>query len=178
MADETVENEQFQPKRRRRHAMGGDLRGPDLKEIVGQNSYQLRHKLDLTQETMARKLGVTASFLGGVERGQQNMTLDSLSNLALAYGVDAHALVCGAEHGHAKEDGLTLDVLARYLEGVTTRVQELLIHLGPVKVNRGVIASLVAALFDVAGADTQPQVGKKNNRPRAKRRRDEFSLEP
>lgn len=168
MADDTVDDEQPQPTRRR-HAMGGDLRGPDLRKVVGENSYQLRHKLDLTQQAMAKKLGVTASFLGGVERGQQNITLDSLSNLAAVYGVDVHALVCDEGHGSAK--GLTLDVLARYVDAANLRVQDLLLRFGPVEVNRGVIASVIAALFEVAAEDHQPDVAERGNRPRAKQRK-------
>lgn len=167
MAEDAPETEQFQPARRR-HAMGGGLRGPDLRKVVGENSYQLRHKLDLTQQAMAEKLGVTASFLGSVERGQQNITLDSLSNLAAVYGVDVQELVCGAQHGSAK--GLTLDVLARYADAANLRVQDLLLRFGPVEVNRGVIASVIAALFEVAAEDHQPDVAERGNRPRAKRR--------
>jgi len=153
MRDRSTDEQQPKAKRRRKHAMGGELRGPDLKAVVGKNSYRIRHELDVTQETMAQRLGVTASFLGGVERGRQNITLDSLSNLAAAYGVDAHTLVCGAEYGIAQGDGLTLDVLARYVEAVNTRVQELLLRRGPVPVDRASIASLIAALFEAATGD-------------------------
>ena len=145
------------PKRWRRHAMGGELRGPDLKAMVGKNTYRIRHELDVTQETMAQRLGVSASFLGGVERGQQNITLDSLSNLAAAYGVDAHALLCGTGYGVAEDGGLTLDVLARYVEAANARLQDLLLRHGPIPVGRATVASLVAALFEVAGTTEKHQ---------------------
>lgn len=150
MSDGSAGDQQPRPRRRRKHAMGGELRGPDLKTIVGKNSYRIRHELDVTQEVMAQRLGVTASFLGGVERGKQNITLDSLSNLAAAYGVDAHTLVCGAEYGVAKAEGLTLDVLARYIDAVNVRVQELLLRHGPIPIDRAAIASVIAALFEAA----------------------------
>lgn len=152
MSDGSVDDQQPKPKRRRKHAMGGELRGPDLKTVVGKNSYRIRHELDVTQEVMAQRLGVTASFLGGVERGKQNITLDSLSNLAAAYGVDAHTLVCGAEYGVAKDDGLTLDVLARYVDALNTRVQELLLRHGPIPVGRATVASILAAFFETAAS--------------------------
>lgn len=149
MSDDPDEEQPQQPKRKRKHAMGGELRGPDLKAVVGRNSHRIRHEMAVTQEVMARRIGVTASFLGGVERGRQNITLDSLSNLAAAYGVDAHTLVCGAEYGVAGE-GLTLDVLARYVEVVNARVQELLLRHGPVAVDRAAVAAIIAALFEAA----------------------------
>lgn len=157
MSDGSAGDQQPRPRRRRKHAMGGELRGPDLKTIVGKNSYRIRHELDVTQEVMAQRLGVTASFLGGVERGKQNITLDSLSNLAAAYGVDAHTLVCGSEYGVAKAEGLTLDVLARYVDAVNVRVQELLLRHGPIPIDRAAIASVIAALFEAAATTEKYQ---------------------
>ena len=157
MSEGPAHDQQPKPKRRHKHAMGGELRGPDLKTIVGKNTYRIRHELDVTQETMAQRLGVTASFLGGVERGRQNITLDSLSNLAAAYGVDAHTLVCGADYGVVKDGGLTLDVLARYVDALSARVQELLLHHGPIPVGRATVASLLAALFDAAASTERYQ---------------------
>ena len=148
MTDDPAHDQRPKLRRARKRAMGGALRGPDLKLIVGKNAYHIRHELDVTQETMAQRIGVTASFIGGVERGKQNITLDSLSNLAAAYGVDAHTLVYGGECGVAKAEGLTLDVLARYAATLSTRAQELLLRHGPAPASRATAASLVAALFE------------------------------
>lgn len=169
MSEGTAHDQQTKRKKWRRHAMGGELRGPDLKTMVGKNTYRIRHELDVTQETMAKRLGVSASFLGGVERGQQNITLDSLSNLAAAYGVDAHALLCGAEYGSARDGGLTLDVLARYVDAANARLQDLLLRHGPIPVGRATVASLIAALFEAAGASEnyQPRAKPKKPGPKA-----------
>lgn len=148
MTDDPAHDQRSKLWRARKRAMGAALRGSDLKLVVGKNTYRMHHELDVTQESMAQHVGITASFIGSVERRKRNITLASLSSLAAAYGVNAHALVYGGECGVASSDGFTLDVLARYAAGLNARAQELTLHHGPVAVGRTTAASLVSALFE------------------------------
>lgn len=125
----------------------------DLNVIVGQNIYNIRKSLDLTQEKMAERTGLTLSSLGSLERGQNNITLSSLGNLAAAYGVDPHALICGTDYGVSHGEGLSLATLARLTSAIDSRVHALLVKNGPVAIGQSHLASVLGALFD-AFSDT------------------------
>ncbi|MDO5084672.1 MAG: helix-turn-helix transcriptional regulator [Arachnia propionica] len=47
----------------------------------------------LTQERLAEELDVTPRYLAGIERGERNLTLDSIEALAIQLGVDPHSLL-------------------------------------------------------------------------------------
>lgn len=47
----------------------------------------------MTQEGLAEELGVTPRYLAGIERGERNLTLDSVDALAEQLGVETDALL-------------------------------------------------------------------------------------
>lgn len=55
-----------------------------LKVALGERVREVRHALGLTQEGLAEQLwgGVTPRYLAGIERGERNLTLDSVDALA------------------------------------------------------------------------------------------------
>lgn len=60
----------------------------DLQRIVGRNLRRVRRDRGLSQEDFAHLLGVHRTYMGGVERGERNLTLKSLERLAERLGVD------------------------------------------------------------------------------------------
>ena len=58
-----------------------------LQLIVGTNLRRVRRDRGLSQEEFAESLGVHRTYLGGVERGERNLTLQSLERLAERAGV-------------------------------------------------------------------------------------------
>lgn len=58
-----------------------------LQKIVGQRLREQRQALGLSQEAMAERLGYHRTFLGSVERGERNLTLASVEQLAASLGV-------------------------------------------------------------------------------------------
>ncbi|MEW6943588.1 helix-turn-helix transcriptional regulator [Trueperella pyogenes] len=60
---------------------------------LGVNVRAERHRCNLTQEQLAEKLGVSPRYLAGIERGERNLTLDSIEVLAGQLNVDPHSLV-------------------------------------------------------------------------------------
>jgi len=123
----------------------------DLNKIVAENVYNIRRSLNLTQEQMAKRTGMTGASLGSLERAQKNITLASIGQVAAAFGVDPHALVCGPNYGISEGGGLTLDVLARLTSSIDSRVQDLLVRHGPVSISQAHLASIVGALFEALG---------------------------
>lgn len=54
----------------------------DLQRTVGQNLRAIRLERGYSQEAFAETLGVHRTYLGGLERGERNLTLRSLERLA------------------------------------------------------------------------------------------------
>jgi transcriptional regulator with XRE-family HTH domain len=65
----------------------------DLQRAVGCNLREHREGLGLSQEAFADELGVHRTYMGGVERGERNLTLRSVERLAARLGVDVFALL-------------------------------------------------------------------------------------
>lgn len=54
----------------------------ELQRVVGENLRRHRLRLGLSQEAFAEKLGVHRTYMGGVERGERNLTLQTVEKLA------------------------------------------------------------------------------------------------
>jgi transcriptional regulator with XRE-family HTH domain len=65
----------------------------DLKEIVAINVRRLRYNRGWTQEDLADRVGLSARYVGQVERAQASMTVTVLGRLATALKVDAGELL-------------------------------------------------------------------------------------
>lgn len=59
---------------------------------LGNRIKTLRKKLGFTQEDLAFKIGVDRSYMGFVERGERNPTLDKLSKLAKSLEINLSQL--------------------------------------------------------------------------------------
>jgi transcriptional regulator with XRE-family HTH domain len=60
----------------------------DLQRTVGHNLRAYRQAQGLSQEAFADVLGVHRTYMGGLERGERNLTLKSLERLASQIKVD------------------------------------------------------------------------------------------
>lgn len=65
----------------------------ELQRVVGRNLRAYRVARGLSQEQFADVLGVHRTYMGGVERGERNLTLRSVERLAERMGVDAASLL-------------------------------------------------------------------------------------
>lgn len=61
----------------------------DLQRTVGRNVRAWREQRGISQEALADLVGVHRTYMGGIERGERNLSLKSLERLADALGVDA-----------------------------------------------------------------------------------------
>ncbi|HEY0217338.1 MAG TPA: helix-turn-helix transcriptional regulator [Cellulomonas sp.] len=64
-----------------------------LQRTVGTNVRRIRLDRGLSQEELADELGVHRTYMGGVERGERNLTLRSVERLATGLGIDPLALL-------------------------------------------------------------------------------------
>ena len=60
----------------------------DLQLQVGEALRAYRKAHDLSQEALANKLGFHRTYLGGVERGERNLTLKAVERIAEKLDLD------------------------------------------------------------------------------------------
>lgn len=65
----------------------------ELQRTVGRNLRAYRQTRGLSQEAFADVLGVHRTYMGGVERGERNLTLKSVERLAERLGLDPMELL-------------------------------------------------------------------------------------
>ena len=67
----------------------------DLQRRVGQNMRAYREERGLSQEEFADELGYHRTYVGGLERGERNLTLKALERIAALIGLDPLVLLQG-----------------------------------------------------------------------------------
>jgi transcriptional regulator with XRE-family HTH domain len=67
----------------------------DLQRAVGRNLRRYRQEHGLSQEAFADLVGVHRTYMGGLERGERNLTLRSVERLATKINVDPIDLMRG-----------------------------------------------------------------------------------
>ena len=65
----------------------------ELQKTLGRNIRRLRESQGMSQEDFADKLGYHRTYLGGVERGERNLTLRSVERIATLTGMDPILLI-------------------------------------------------------------------------------------
>lgn len=66
----------------------------ELKQL-GSRIREKRQALGLTQEELAAKADIDRSYIGGVERGERNLTFTMLCQICAALGCDVAAITKG-----------------------------------------------------------------------------------
>jgi transcriptional regulator with XRE-family HTH domain len=87
-----------------------------LQQTVGRSVKAYRQAQGLSQESFAHLIGVHRTYLGGLERGEYNLTLKSVERIADRIGLQPMALlgVFGrVEQLNARELGQVLALLVR-----------------------------------------------------------------
>lgn len=65
----------------------------DLQRALGAALRAHRLSLGLSQEAFAERVGVHRTYMGGIERGERNLTLKSVERIAARLRVDPLALL-------------------------------------------------------------------------------------
>lgn len=65
----------------------------DLKEVMAVNLRRLRHANGMTQEELAERAGLSARYIGGIERADVSASVTVLGRIADALDVEAVELV-------------------------------------------------------------------------------------
>lgn len=92
---------------------------------VGENIRKYRKLKGLSQEQLALRADINASYMGQVERGEKSPTIDVLGKIALALQLTLEQLVgdAGFPSESVRSDGYA-DKIANQLEGLSVKEQE------------------------------------------------------
>jgi len=80
----------------------------EIAKIIGERMRAYRAKAGMSQETLAERAGLHSTYIGQLERGEKNATIESLEKIARVLNVSFEALfshiVSGtAENGAAEQ---------------------------------------------------------------------------
>jgi transcriptional regulator with XRE-family HTH domain len=76
----------------------------DLKKAMAINLRRERQARELTQEELADRAGLSARYLGSIERATVSASVTVLGRLAQALRIDPCDLIRGPQRGHKKSD--------------------------------------------------------------------------
>ncbi|MHA7964334.1 helix-turn-helix domain-containing protein [Paenibacillus sp. CAU 1782] len=97
----------------------------DIGVKIGDNIRALRKSSGLSQEQLALRADINASYMGQVERGEKNPTIDVLSKIASALGTPLEKLVQIDEHTEQSEaSNRVSEKIAHQLNGMSVKEQE------------------------------------------------------
>lgn len=63
-----------------------------LKALIGKNVKYYRYRENLTQEQLAEKTKSSVNYIGRLERGQHNQSVDKLEKVASALNIEPYEL--------------------------------------------------------------------------------------
>jgi transcriptional regulator with XRE-family HTH domain len=64
-----------------------------LRQVLAQNIRLLRKDLSLSQEELAHRAKVHRTYMGSIERSEQNISIDNIEKIAKALEVEPHQLL-------------------------------------------------------------------------------------
>jgi transcriptional regulator with XRE-family HTH domain len=76
-------------------------RTPSLRRAFGAKVRHIRKSRGLTQLALAETCKLDRTYIGGIERGEQNPTLECITKIAKSLGVSLGGLVAGVDEENA-----------------------------------------------------------------------------
>ena len=66
---------------------------PDHRLTLAQNLRRLRAQKGISQEELADLAGLHRTYIGSIERGERNISIDNIAKLAVALGITSSKLL-------------------------------------------------------------------------------------
>ncbi|MDA8269538.1 MAG: helix-turn-helix transcriptional regulator [Actinomycetota bacterium] len=77
----------------------------ELQQCLGRRLRMIRTTTGLSQEDFADRLGIHRTYIGGLERGERNVTLRTVERIAERLGIEAMSLLDDASRREPVGDG-------------------------------------------------------------------------
>jgi transcriptional regulator with XRE-family HTH domain len=69
----------------------------ELKAVLGKRVRELRSKNGFSQESFADHCGLHRTYMGGIERGEHNLTIETVMTISTGLGMTMSELLAGIE---------------------------------------------------------------------------------
>jgi transcriptional regulator with XRE-family HTH domain len=100
-----------------------------LRKNFGKKIRQLRKLLKLTQEELAQRANMDYKYLGAIERGEKNLTIENIAKIAKGLGVEPYELFLFHEEEFRGEEKLTEDKIKDILKNAPLKKKKLLLKI-------------------------------------------------
>ena len=70
----------------------GEVQEAEIQQRFGERVRELRKEKGLSQEALALACELDRTYIGGVERGERNISLVNIHKIAIALGINANEL--------------------------------------------------------------------------------------
>ena len=87
-----------------------------LRKQLGSRIRQLRKARSWTQQQLADRAELDYKYVGAVERGERNITIDNVEKIAAGLGVEAHQLFLFTARGELSEERVNAAKIRDLLE--------------------------------------------------------------
>lgn len=101
----------------------------NIKELVGARVRELRKERGLSQEELAHLANLHPTYIGKLERGERNMSVESLEKAASALGLSLEQLFRHLQPEKDDEDSVTLNQIINRLYGKSTDEKKTILRL-------------------------------------------------
>lgn len=96
-------------------------------DSIGRNIRKYRMEKKLRQEDLAEKTGLSANYIGMLERGEKLPALDTFISILNALGITADAVLCDVlENGYTVKNSLLNDKLQSLPETERNKIYEVI----------------------------------------------------
>lgn len=96
-------------------------------DSIGRNIRKYRMEKKMRQEDLAEKTGLSANYIGMLERGEKLPVLDTFISILNALGITADAVLCDVlENGYTVKNSLLNDKLQSLPEAERNKIYEVI----------------------------------------------------
>ena len=100
-----------------------------LRKRLGRRIRELRKERNLTQTTLAAKIGMNYRYVGAVERGEVNLTADNTERIAEGLEVPPYQLfLFSSSERRLSDEAISDEQLKSLLSRAGPEVKELVLH--------------------------------------------------
>jgi len=99
----------------------------ELRKEFGRRIRQIRKARDWTQEEFGAIAGLDYKYLGAIERGEKNLTIDNIEKIAKGFGIDTCQLFLFSLKDAMPEEEITEEKIQDLLDKCDDKVKKFIL---------------------------------------------------